>query len=163
MLDQKKLMEMLAYNPATGMFYWVAPLSAAHSVKKGDRAGTVNKEGYVHIKIDGKSYLGHRLAWLYITGSWPKGILGHRDGDRANNAWLNLREATRSQNSANSKLYKNNTNGVKGVFRQKNGKFTARIRVNGKLKSLGTCDDIGDAAAAYKSAADENFGKFARA
>ena len=28
--------------------------------------------------IDGKGYLGHRLAWLYIHGHFPDGLLDHK-------------------------------------------------------------------------------------
>jgi hypothetical protein len=30
------------------------------------------------IRIDGKGYLGHRLAWLYMHGHFPDGLLDHK-------------------------------------------------------------------------------------
>jgi hypothetical protein len=56
---------------------------------------------------------------------------------------------------------KDNKLGVKGVC-LKDGKYVAKIQINGKRKHLGYHDTIDEAAAAYAKAANDNHGPFAR-
>src|SRR5687768_10767115 len=63
-----------------------------------------NSTGHIHFGLDGKNYLGHRIAWLIVNGEWPRGDIDHINGVRDDNRWTNLREATRSQNASNAKL-----------------------------------------------------------
>jgi len=123
----------------------------------GCALGTLTKNGYVEMKVEGKSVLLHRFAWFLVTGKWPV-ELDHRDTVRNNNRWRNLRDATRSKNRANSKVGKNNKLGVKGVRVQQKGLYEARF----KQKSLGYFRRIDLAAAAYATAAKKHFGEFAR-
>jgi hypothetical protein len=136
---------------------------------KGARAGKIwrsknRKVSYRQIMIDGLDYYEHRLAWLYMTGTWPKIIIDHRDLDGLNNKWLNIREATYSQNMANQSTPCCNSTGYKGVsFNKDMGRYTACIGYNGEQTHLGTFDTAELAAAAYEKAARELFGEFARA
>jgi hypothetical protein len=130
----------------------------------GRVAGGINHEGYVRMRVDGRKYLAHRLAWLYMTGNWPVGEIDHIDRNRSNNKFSNLREASDAQNRANSKA--SNSLGVKGVYFTKNNKarpYAASITVGKAHKHLGYYNTIDDASAAYKRAACEHFGEFARA
>ena len=89
-------------------------------------------------------------------------MIDHRDGDRANNRWDNLRCATRSENNANRALQRNNCSGFKGVS-LKSGKWRARIRKHGRLFALGVFQTPQAAHAAYVAAARRLFAEFARA
>ncbi len=98
-----------------------------------------------------------------ITGEWPNKLIDHIDGDPSNNRFANLRMATFSQNSANSRVHSINASGRKGVFWHKQcGKWMASITIFGKQKHLGLFDEIEDAANAYDRAARDAFGEFAR-
>lgn len=98
-----------------------------------------------------------------MTGKWPTHEIDHKDNDRANNKWLNLREATRNQNQANITLTKRNSTGVKGVYwHSKNQCYVASIKPNGRNIYLGSFRELDAAAKAYKIAADIYFGEFAR-
>jgi hypothetical protein len=156
-LTQQRLKELLNYDPATGVFTW---LVGGHGVKVGDVAGADNGSGYIRFSVDGKrGRKAHRLAWLYMTGEWPVGAVDHRDLDKANNAWANLREATNSQNQAN-KTGRNST-GFKGVYKDHN-RFKAMISVNGKQIHLGNRSTPEEAHALYVAAANDIHGEFAR-
>jgi hypothetical protein len=96
MVDVKILRKLLSYDAKTGIFYWKE--GRRGRVRKGDVAGTKNKQGYVCIFVDRKNYLAHRLAWLYMYGEEPPAIIDHINGVRDDNRISNLREATHALN-----------------------------------------------------------------
>ena len=122
LLTQKRLREILSYCEVSGDFVWVAkPCVNAHRIKVGNPANRVNSQGYITIWIDGKSYLAHRLAWLYVYGRFPDGLrpeIDHMDGNPINNSIANLREVSRSENQRNQKMCSDNTSGITGVYRE---------------------------------------------
>lgn len=163
MLTKERLRELLFYNPSSGEWLWQAWISLDGRVIHICPAGYVDEQGYIQIEIDGAAYKAHRLAFLYMLGRWPDPECDHSDLIRCNNSWDNLREATNSQNIANSPLRKDNTSGFKGVhFRKETGKYIARIGVNNKRIRLGDFDCPAAASFAYQVAADIHFGEFAR-
>lgn len=163
-LTAERLRELLAYDPATGIFVWKrrADVPARwNSRYAGTIAGTISR-GYVRISIDDRSHQAHRLAWLWSYGRWPAGELDHKNCVGDDNRLSNLRPASRSQNIANSRS--RSAGGLKGTyFNKKRGRWQARISVNGRDFHLG-CFGAPDAAhAAYAAAAIRHFGEFARA
>ena len=148
--------ELLTYDPSTGVFVWKVK---RRSVFAGDIAGSLDPAGYRIIAIAKKDYGAHNLAWLWMTGEWPAAEVDHKDLVKSNNAWLNLRAATRSQNCANKGVPANSILGIKGVG-WSNGKYRARIYVNRKTVCLGGYDNIADASAAVKSAGVKYYGEF---
>ena len=165
MLDAETLRSLVSYDPDTGVFVWLKRVDSNHwnSRWAGKRAGSLGKNGYWYIDIHARTLLGHRLAWLYMTGEQPPRYIDHIDGDPSNNRWINLRETTMSQNLANSKCRKDNTSGLKGVHWQKSANaWAAKIWVNGKQIYLGLYETKEDAHRAYIIAAHEHFGEFAR-
>jgi hypothetical protein len=156
-----RLKFLLEYDPLTGVFRWRVNRRGHGGIKAGDLAGSRHRKGYTAIGVDGRRYLAHRLAWLYMTGAWPASQIDHRDADRRNNAWGNLRVASQPDNSANSRRHRDNATGFKGVLR--NGKrYAARLMRNGASTYLGTFDTPESAHAAYCKAATETNGNFAR-
>ncbi len=165
MLNLTDLREVLHYDPETGAFTWLRVRSGVSSA--GKAAGSVfthpnTGHRYLIIGVFCQRYRAHRLAVFYMTGQWPSDEVDHKDGDGLNNRWDNLRVATRSQNHANSKRASDNTTGFKGVRKQRNGRYQARIAIKGKRLHLGTFQTPEAAHAAYCKAAKELFGEFAR-
>ena len=155
-LTQARLRELLHYDPRTGLWTWRVVRGPANV---GDLAGAWHRKGCITICIDGVHYLAHRLAFLYMVGSIPDRV-NHKNDNRADNRWKNLREVTPSQ-VGTSRTYRNRL-GVKGVFR--NGvRFTARIKIDYASIYLGTYDTPTQAHKAYLKAAKEYHGDFARA
>ena len=100
MITQKRLKELLHYDPDTGIFTWLADGKCKR--KAGDTAGTLDSSnGYIRIRIDKRSYVAHRLAWLYMHGSWPDELLDHINRDRADNRAVNLRQVNYTYNAYN--------------------------------------------------------------
>jgi hypothetical protein len=158
-----KLENYLKYQPRTGNLIWIKPTTKASRVKKGDIAGFILSSGYRYVCVANKLYLAHRVCWYLKTGKWPENDIDHEDLDKANNKWKNIRNATDSQNKANTKIQKNNTSGHKGVsWHKRHGKYIASIEVRGKTIWLGAHASKELAAAAYAIAAKKHFGAFAR-
>lgn len=158
-LTQARLKELLRYDSETGQFTW---LVSRKRVKAGDVAGTTYTNGYIIIRIDGKAHSAHRLAWFYTTGEWPEDQIDHRDLNKANNRWDNLRPATNLQNIANRSSW--SKSGFKGVYKPiGRNDYRTEIRINGKRKLLGYFKTPEEAHAVYVKAANDVHGKFARA
>ena len=158
-LTAERLRELLRYDPETGIF--TAAVARAN-LNAGDIAGCPNAGGYIHIRIDYARYGAHRLAWLWMTGAWPNEKIDHINGDKADNRWCNLREATSAQNCWNRQKASNNTSGFKGVHWHKaHGRWVARIMIDGKRRHLGAFDTPEEAYAAYCNAARRDHCEFA--
>lgn len=94
--------------------------------------------------------------------SFPDSIIDHINGNVLDNRRANLRLATPVQNAWNSGLRSNNTTGIKGAHRQQNGKFSSRIEHKRKRTYLGVYATAEEAGAAYRAAALQLHGEFAR-
>lgn len=156
-LTAERLRAILSYDPATGVLVWLVGNC------RGKAAGSISGSGYIHVTINYVKYLAHRLAWLHATGVMPEGDLDHRNLNKVDNRFSNLRECNPSLNQANTTITIRNTSGRKGVsWCRKGAKWQAGIKYKGKQYHLGLFSDLVEAAAAYVSAAREHFGDFAR-
>lgn len=156
-LTQEYLKTILVFNSVTGDF---VRLESAGGAKAGDIAGC-RANGYVQIGVKSKLYLAHRLAFLYMTGEWPKADVDHINHIKDDNRWQNIRECTRSQNKANCGIPKTNTSGFKGVcWDDARNRWMVQIKFKGKKIYLGRYEDKCTAAMAYNTKATELFGEF---
>jgi len=152
------------YDPETGLLHW--KVKRPHSTNQpGDLAGCITKprgEWVINYGAPpGNIYKATHIIWLIVTGDWPTDTIDHKDNWPPNNRWENLRLATHSQQQGNRGKLSNNESGFKGVSIL-DGRYMARIRINGKLRHLGMFDTGEEAHAAYMKAAIEHWGEFAR-
>lgn len=156
MITQEELKTVVNYDPDSGDFTWL--LKNSIRVKVGGIAGSVvenkkSKKSYRYITISYGRYRAHRLAWLYMTGEFPKGEIDHINHNGVDNRWCNLRDVTKLENLKNMSAYSNNTSGVAGIYWHKlREKWMAGIKLNGKSKCLGYFDSFFDAVCVRKSA-----------
>ncbi|WP_316394941.1 HNH endonuclease [Bradyrhizobium sp. 33ap4] len=148
-LTVERLRAVLDYDPISGIF----------TDAGGKVAGHIDPQGYREIMVDGRHYLAHRLAWLFMKGEWPPRGVSFWNGDRADVSWPNLRLASQSQTAMGRKA--RNKLGIKGVSSTKYG-YRARIFMKKRQLHLGTFPTIELAAESYARAAREHFGEFAR-
>lgn len=147
-MNQQRLKELLHYDQPTGVFRW-RNVRKDRQGKPWDVAGYPRTNGYMHVRIDGKYYLLHRLAWIYVHGQLPTGEIDHRNRIRSDNRIENLRDASKCQNQQNRSLQSNNTSGVAGVvYSKKYNSWRARIKANNKYYHLGSFKSFDDAVAA---------------
>jgi hypothetical protein len=145
-LTAERLRELMHYNPLTGVFTNSVSRGAAGS---GNLSGGPALNGYMVIAVDGKRLYAHRLAWLYMTGEWPKHHIDHINGIRNDNRIANLRDIAHAINVQNRRLPKEGSQtGVLGVRRMRD-KFQARVVVGGKKHCIGTFDNLEEARNAY--------------
>lgn len=154
-ITRQQLKELLSYDLESGIFTWLILRGRAKTV-----AGTPNHNGYIQICVCRRSYMAHKLAWLYVHGCIPK-ILDHVNGVTSDNRLCNLRIATPTLNQWNRKKSKNNSVGYAGVTRHRR-KYAARIMVNRKYIWLGSFDNPVTAGEAYAKAAKQYRGDWVR-
>jgi hypothetical protein len=98
-----------------------------------------------------------------MTGAEPPQTIDHKEGNRDDNRWEQLRPATQQQQIWNRSIFKNNLSGFRGVNQERGGRYRARIRVGGKRIQLGTFSTPQEASAVYEAAARQLRGEFYRA
>ncbi len=156
MITYERLVELLEYKETLGDFIWKVNKARA---KAGDIAGYSRTDKYKLIKIDGQSYLVHRLVWLYVYGEWPMFQIDHIDRDPANNKIDNLRDVTQSVNQRNIGLRRNNKSGYTGIcWQPRDNKWQVHIRTGvNKVKSIGQYTELEEAVMVRKQA-EEDYG-----
>jgi hypothetical protein len=99
-----------------------------------------------------RNHLVHRLVALaFVENPDSKPEVDHIDRDKTNNAALNLRWATRTENAHN--IPARGMSGAKGVTWHKDRrKWQARARLPTGRKHLGLFDTVEEASAAYTAA-----------
>lgn len=155
-LTAYRLRELLHYDKESGEF---VRIKRSKDVGRGGGsvgkvAGGIDDQGYVRIMVDSVRHKAHRLAVLYMTGSMPADEVDHINGNRSDNRWVNLREATKAENMQNvRRAHANNSTGVLGVsFENDRRKWKAHICVNGRKRTIGRFTTQEAAHAAYLQA-----------
>ena len=149
-ITQERLKSLLTYDPGTGEFRWRAKRPRC---TVGALAGTTTYHGYTVIKLDGATYRAHRLAWLYMFGTWPDTELDHVNRIRSDNRAVNLRKATRFLNCQNREKPAKAHSRYIGVSKGFAGKrWRAYIDKDGRRVTLGVFDTEQAAIKARKNA-----------
>lgn len=131
-ITQTEIKNILRYNELTGEFSWL------DGANKSCPVGNFSN-GYIVITLNCIGYRAHRLAWLYVNGSFPNNQIDHINGIRDDNRIINLRDVTQAVNAKNSKIASNNTSGFKGVeWIPNRNKWRALISSKGKKINLGS-------------------------
>lgn len=151
-LSHEELLSTLSYDPDTGIFKWI---NARRGTRAGSTAGSKMPVGYIQIRINQISHYAHRLAIFYVTGEMPPDVVDHRDGDKRNNRYLNLRCVTQCENQQNRKAPNKRAAGRSSKYlgvswKVSHKKWGAHIKLpRGKLKFLGYYETEESAHQAY--------------
>lgn len=151
--------KIFSYSKDEGILRWNIRGRAIQFGKKAGSSSVPN--GHLSVCIGGEDFVVTRIIWLFVTGKWPERLVDHKDRNKRNNKWGNLRQASVSQNAMNSKIRSDNTSGHKGVFLDKNGTYRAYINVNKRCISLGFNMTFEEAVAARLSGEARYHGEFA--
>lgn len=156
MITQERLKELLTYSPERGFFYWN---NSRHGVNKYQTAGYYDSTSRNHrIRLDNKTYVSARLAWLYVYGASPEKIR-FIDGNRANIAISNLVAMTTSNIRHSSEPViihnKHKYRGISYYPSMKDNKWASKITLNRKCILLGFYLTDYEAHLAYQKARQE--------
>ncbi len=141
-ISYESLIELVSYDPMTGLF--INRVNRGKKARAGELSGhrRKNQAGveYAHITINGRCYVAHQLAWLYVYGKFPDEQIDHINGIGTDNRIANLRECNPSQNMENIGISKKNTSGFIGVhFDKSQKKWVASVKKNGIYTRIRCC------------------------
>lgn len=150
-LSAADLRAFLHYDPDTGVF--TRKISTSPNAMAGRIAGGRDAHGYINISIRNVGYKAHRLAWLYVHGTWPEQEIDHINGVKNDNRISNLRDVARRENGRNHVRVtaRNKSSGVLGVTPHKT-RWRAAVTVGKRRFHVGVFDTKEDAYAAYVAA-----------
>lgn len=117
MLTAAALRNALSYDSETGVFRWKEG-GRGKGRKKGGRAGSIKtSKGRKHrqVTVNGHTHTAAYMAWLYVTGEPPEGILERLDNDPLNDAFANLKPSSYSSIQKSRHKSKVNSTGLSGV------------------------------------------------
>jgi hypothetical protein len=167
---------LLDYNPNTGLLFWkprtpeMFKTSGRYMLKSKEEACEIwnnrfaLKEAFKSMSttvykvssIYGRQYYAHRVAFALMEGRWPK-VIDHKNRDRSDNRWVNIRECSQSENTSNRNYVGTKSSKFRGVSKR-NRMWLARC----KGKDIGCFEKEYDAATAYNFVAFEEWGEFAQ-
>lgn len=173
LLTHELLLENFTYDPVEGTdLWWLKP----GPKRRLDRpAGAIAKRGrpngrktyYRVVGISPKpgiyeKHYAHELIFFYVMGRWADPEVDHENRNGLDNRWSNLREATRSEQSANRIVRPDR---LKGAYRVAGSStlWFSHIRKNGKTIYLGCFKTEQEAHDAFVEASKRIHGKFHRA
>lgn len=159
-MNAKLARKLWQYDRTTGCFWW-RERGRGRQLHKSTGTWRTST-GYIELYYHGKCYGAHRIAWLIVKGCFPKDQIDHRNSNRADNRWRNLRTATHKQNRRNARIRKDSKTGFKGVKRIRKNGYAARIWVDNGHKHIGYYRTAKAAHRAYARTAKKYFGEFAR-
>lgn len=163
--SQKILKQLFSYNKFTGKLTWNALKGIdgrPNTQWVGQETGQVMGDGYRYLDFMGKRRLVHRVIWKWMTGKDPIDEIDHKNNNRSDNRWKNLRETDHSCNNHNVPCKSHNSSGIKGVKQTESGKWNAVIRKNDIQYFLGSFPTAKLAISAHALAAKRFYGKMAR-
>ena len=153
----ERLHELFALDRSTGRLFWKfrpdVRQPSWNTKFAGKQAGSLAKDGYIELDVDGQRYRAHVVIWAMCKGRWPADEIDHRDGVRDHNRLRNLREATPAEQRQNAATRSDNTSGFIGVtWDKRRQKWTAQIHMDGKHYQIGQFTTPEEAHEAYKAA-----------
>lgn len=118
-----ELRAYFGYDPETGKLYYKfyyagddltrQQKSWNTRYKDKEATGWINNN-YIRISFKTRQFYLHQIAFAIMVGYIPEEV-DHKDLNKLNNKWDNLREASHAENASNMKMRRNNKAGMKGV------------------------------------------------
>ena len=144
------LREHFSYDPDSGKVSW----AGGKGTRCKGSVGCLDRgSGYLRVKLFGELYQLHRIIWKLMTSQDPTHFIDHKNRNRSDNCWKNLREASDSQSTANRSYPKGKC--APGTKQQSSGRWSTNAKM-----SLGTFDTEQKAHDAFVKWHREHYGEF---
>ena len=106
--------------------------------------GSIDKDGYLIIKVKGKQFKAHRIAWFLYYGYFPKSELDHINRNKLDNRIENLRESNRIEQNRNKDKKPNKQTGQIGIYidKTKGLKKNYATKINNKTYRFYTLQQV---------------------
>jgi len=167
--SKQEIEERLRYNHDHGTFRWRFLTADAFPGRKypvrdaikhnrqfaGKNAGSVGKDGRVHITLNWYEYRRSDMVMVMCDSYIPGLLVDHKDGDPSNDHRSNLRMATWAQNTINRKNV-----GRSAYQNRSSGKWFGSINIDGRTKRLGPHFTRGEAMVASAKASIRHHGEY---
>ena len=132
------------------------------TMKAGRKAGTLKPDGRIHVSINKKLYLLHRIIFAMHHDYLPE-MVDHIDGDTTNNRIENLRAAVHAENAWNAKARIDNVSGIKNItYNKKYKRWIVRVQANKRRVYMGSFKDVETAQWVAKHCRNAQHKQFAR-
>jgi hypothetical protein len=127
-INYEEISKYLSYDPDTGI---LTNIKHRGDLKAGDICGYIQSNGYLQLKINNRQYLVHRVAWVLHHGKdIPDNMtVDHINENKHDNRIVNLRLMSKENNSGIKGV---NGNKPRGIAKGRNGKWRAKIKIQGR-------------------------------
>lgn len=150
MLTRNDILYYWTYDRSLGVLIWKNSPGFNKNFLVGQIAGRINPKGYREVRLKYKLYSVYKIIWFIETGLWSK-MIDHKNGNRDDNSFKNLRSVDSRQNNQNRKVHREGK--LVGTTYEKNKElWRSRILSNGKSKHLGRFKTEREAHSAYLKA-----------
>lgn len=141
---------LLRYDKYTGNLYWLPREDKSFNTRRaGTEAGHYKPKDYCNVKLFGKSYKAHRIAWYLYYGVDPGTyLIDHKNGNKHDNSIRNLRLANHSLNLTAA------ASTLSGGYTMVGNMYRAQISLNNVRTHIGLFYTQEEAVAAYHSAVE---------
>lgn len=135
-LTKEIIEKYFRYDRSSGKIFW--------NLREGNPGGfntrwagkeidAIDARGYITFKFNCKEFKGtlkaHQIVFFLETGEWLD-VIDHKDQNRSNNFYQNLRRSDKMRNALNQKVRSTNTTGHSNISMQ-NGKFVVQKSIAG--------------------------------
>lgn len=90
-----------------------------HRDDRKNSEGSIEKDGYLVLKVKKHRMKAHRIAWLLYYGEWPPCEIDHINRVKTDNRKENLRLSDRQQQNRNKDFLPNPDTGAVGIYLDK--------------------------------------------
>ena len=144
--------EAFEYEPEEGLLWRKEPDG---SLREVSLVHECNKERFrtAAPEFRGERIQATHIIWMLMKRRWPEPgmVMDHKDRNRRNCRWSNLRELTVGQSNMNRRRWGNSEEGLERGVRRQGNRYAVQISIHGTTKRFASYINKHDANALARS------------